>query len=54
MSGSYFNFVPYGVDAVTGTIDYDLMLKTAKECSPKIIVSGASAYPRLIDFKKDP
>lgn len=52
MSGKYFNFVSYGVDPVTHRIDYDKVLEMAKECKPKMIVCGASAYPRAIDFKK--
>ena len=51
-SGTYFNIVPYGVSAETETIDYDEMVKIALECKPKMIVSGASAYPRFIDFKR--
>ena len=51
MSGSYFNFVPYGVSSETEMIDYDQVRKTAKEVLPKMIVAGASAYPRVIDFK---
>ena len=51
MSGKYFNFVPYGVKA-DGYIDYEDMLCKAKECQPKMIVAGASAYPRTIDFAK--
>ena len=51
MSGSYFNFVPYGVSSETEMIDYDEVLRLAKECKPKLIVAGASAYPRVIDFK---
>lgn len=51
MSGKYFNFVPYGVNA-DGYIDYDEFEKKAKECQPKLIVAGASAYPRIIDFKR--
>ena len=51
MSGKYFNFVPYGVNA-DGYIDYDDVLAKAKECQPKMIVAGASAYPRTIDFAK--
>lgn len=51
ISGTYFNIVPYGVNE-DGFIDYDEVLKTAKECQPKLIVAGASAYPRKIDFKK--
>lgn len=52
ISGKYFNFVPYGVDSVTHRIDYDKVLEIAKECKPKLIVAGASAYPRIIDFAK--
>ena len=52
MSGKYFNFVPYGVDSVTHRIDYDKVLEIAKECKPKLIVAGASAYPRIIDFPR--
>lgn len=52
ISGKYFNFVPYGVDAKTGRIDYDALEKLAKEHKPKLIVAGASAYPRVIDFEK--
>ena len=51
MSGTYFNIVPYGVND-DGFIDYDEVLRIAKECQPKLIVAGASAYPRKIDFKK--
>ena len=50
-SGSYFNPVYYGVNN-DGYIDYDEVLRIAKECQPKLIVAGASAYPRIIDFKK--
>ena len=52
MSGSYFNFVPYGVDDKTGTIDYDELERLALENNPKLIVAGASAYPRVIDFER--
>ena len=52
ISGKYFNFVPYGVDSVTHRIDYDKVMELAKECKPKLIVAGASAYPRIIDFPK--
>lgn len=52
MSGSYYNFVPYGVDSETQRIDYDKMEATALECKPKMIVAGASAYPRVIDFER--
>ena len=51
-SGKYFNIVSYGVDEETGRIDYDALEKTAKECRPKMIVAGASAYPRIIDFER--
>lgn len=52
ISGKYFNVVPYGVDKVTEMIDYDEMERIAKECKPKLIVVGASAYSRIIDFKR--
>ncbi len=52
ISGKYWNIVQYGVDDVTETIDYDKMLELAKECQPKLIVVGASAYSRIIDFKR--
>ncbi|MBR5586904.1 MAG: serine hydroxymethyltransferase [Clostridia bacterium] len=52
ISGKYFNIVPYGVDDETGRIDYDKMREIALECKPKMIVSGASAYARTIDFAK--
>ena len=52
MSGAYYNFVPYGVSNETETIDYDEVRRIALECRPKMIVSGASAYPRIIDFPK--
>ncbi len=51
MSGKYFNVVPYGVNE-NGVIDYDNVRKIALECKPKLIVCGASAYARIIDFKK--
>ena len=51
MSGKYFNCVPYGVNS-DGRIDYDEVLRIAKECKPKMIIAGASAYARAIDFKK--
>ncbi|PKM96429.1 MAG: serine hydroxymethyltransferase [Firmicutes bacterium HGW-Firmicutes-1] len=51
MSGKYFNIVPYGVDK-SGFIDYDEVMKLAKESKPKLIIAGASAYPRTLDFKK--
>ncbi|MDD6808078.1 MAG: serine hydroxymethyltransferase [Oscillospiraceae bacterium] len=50
-SGKYYNIVPYGVSSDTQTIDYDELRKTALECKPKMIIAGASAYPRIIDFK---
>lgn len=52
ISGKYFNIVPYGVDDETQTIDYDKMYETALKCKPKLIVGGASAYSRIIDFKR--
>ena len=52
ISGKYFNVVPYGLDDETETIDYDKLLETAKACRPKIIIAGASAYPRTIDFAR--
>lgn len=52
ISGKYFNVVSYGVDPETHRIDYDKVLEIAKECKPKMIVCGASAYPRAIDFKR--
>ncbi len=52
MSGSYYNFVPYGVDPVTHQIDYDKLEAQAKEVKPKMIVAGASAYPRTLDFAR--
>lgn len=52
ISGSYFRIVPYGVSKETETIDYDEMEKIALECKPKMIVSGASAYPRILDFAR--
>ncbi|HIX60114.1 MAG TPA: serine hydroxymethyltransferase [Candidatus Blautia gallistercoris] len=51
MSGSYFNAVPYGVND-DGVIDYEEVRRIALECKPKLIVAGASAYARIIDFKK--
>ena len=50
-SGSYFNIVPYGVND-DGFIDYDKVMEIAMECKPKMIIAGASAYARTIDFKK--
>ena len=51
-NGKFFNSVSYGVDPETGLIDYDEVRRIALECKPKMIVAGASAYPRVIDFKK--
>lgn len=51
-SGTFFNIVPYGVSRETETIDYDEMEKIALECKPKMIVAGASAYPRILDFAR--
>ena len=50
-SGRFFNIVPYGVND-EGYIDYDALEKTAMECKPKLIIAGASAYARVIDFKR--
>ncbi len=52
LSGSYYHFVPYGVSPETGRIDYDAVYETAMKVKPKLIVAGASAYPRVIDFKR--
>ena len=52
ISGKYFNIVPYGVSNETETIDYDEMERIALECQPKLIVVGASAYSRIIDFPR--
>lgn len=52
MSGKYFKIVPYGVSRETETIDYDALEKIAFDCKPKIIVAGASAYSRIIDFER--
>ena len=52
ISGSYYNFVPYGVDPADGRINYETLREIALECKPKLIVAGASAYPRAIDFEK--
>lgn len=51
-SGKYYNIVPYGVCEETHRIDYDALLALAKEHKPKMIIAGASAYPRAIDFQK--
>ena len=52
ISGKYFNIVPYGVSDETETIDYEAVRALALESKPKLILAGASAYPRVIDFKK--
>ena len=52
MSGKYWNIVPYGVSEKTETMDYEEIRRLALECRPKLILAGASAYPRVIDFKK--
>ncbi|MBE6463852.1 MAG: serine hydroxymethyltransferase [Eggerthellaceae bacterium] len=52
ITGRYWNSVTYGVNPETEMIDYDEVLKKAKECSPQIIVAGASAYPRFIDWER--
>ncbi len=52
ISGKYFNIVPYGVDDEAQTINYDEVERLALECKPKLILAGASAYPRVIDFKR--
>ncbi|HHY18020.1 MAG TPA: hypothetical protein GX524_08075 [Firmicutes bacterium] len=51
ISGQYYNFVPYGVDPETETIDYGQVRAVVREHKPKLIVAGASAYPRIIDFE---
>ena len=52
MSGKYWNIVPYGVSEADGKIDYEEVRRLALESKPKLILAGASAYPRIIDFKK--
>jgi glycine hydroxymethyltransferase len=52
ISGAYFNIVPYGVDSVTHRIDYDNVRRLALKHKPKMIIAGASAYPRAIDFER--
>lgn len=52
ISRKYFHIVPYGVDPETERIDYDKLEKIAEECRPKMIIGGASAYPRIIDFER--
>ncbi len=51
-SGKYYKVISYGVNKTTEVIDYDELRKIAKSCSPKLIIAGASAYPRIIDFAK--
>ncbi len=51
-SGKYFNMVSYGVNEESGVIDYDEVERIVKECKPRMIIAGASAYPRVIDFKR--
>jgi len=52
MSGKYYNIIPYGVDGVTHLIDYDKLEALAREHKPRMIIAGATAYPRTIDFEK--
>ena len=52
ISGKYFNIVPYGVEDDTETLDYDKIMEAAKACKPKLLLAGASAYPRALDFAK--
>ncbi len=52
LSGKLYNFVPYGVDKKTELIDYDAFEAQVKEVKPKLVVAGASAYPRIIDFER--
>lgn len=52
MSGKYWNIVPYGLTETDNVIDYEEVRRLALECKPKLILAGASAYPRIIDFKK--
>ena len=52
ISGKYFHIVSYGVEDDTEVIDYDKVLELAKECKPKLILAGASAYPRTLDFPR--
>ena len=51
-SGKLYNFISYGLDKETGRVDFDELLKKAKECKPKMIICGGSAYPRFIEFEK--
>lgn len=50
ISGTYFQFDSYGVEAETQTLDYDKIAQRAKEYQPKVIVAGTSAYPRALDY----
>lgn len=52
LSGKYYHFIPYGVDPKTERLDYDAMEKLVVENKPKLLVAGASAYPRIIDFER--
>ena len=52
ISGSYYHVEPYSLSEKTEMLDYDEIWKKAKECKPKMIIAGASAYPRAIDFAK--
>lgn len=52
MSGALYNFVPYGVEEKTGLLNYDKVMEIARKAKPKMIVAGASAYPRALDFEK--
>ncbi len=52
MSGKYYNFIPYGINSETGRLDYDALETLVKEHKPKLVVAGASAYPRVIDFER--
>ena len=52
MSGKYYNFVPYGINSETGRLDYDALETLVREHKPKLVVAGASAYPRVIDFER--
>lgn len=52
LSGLYYHFIPYGLDPATERIDYDRLEALAQEHKPKLIVAGASAYPRIIDFER--
>ena len=52
ISGKYFNIIPYGVEDDTEVLDYDKIMEAAKACKPKLLLAGASAYPRALDFAK--